>query len=66
MRKVNYKVRMADGTIFSTTSYKTARAEGNKILETYLTEEDIRDEKVKEAIKKRMEKVRKILVERRG
>lgn len=36
MRKLMYRVRRADGTEFHTPSYAEAKAEGNRIKETYL------------------------------
>lgn len=48
MRKVNYRVRKADGTEFHTTSYREATNGGNRIEETYLTEIDERTEEQKE------------------
>ena len=39
MRKVNYTVRQADGSKFNTTDYSKATADGNRIVEIFLTEE---------------------------
>lgn len=38
MRKVNYIVKRADGTKFTTTDYKVATTGGNRISKTFLTE----------------------------
>jgi len=66
MRKVNYKVRKADGTEFHTTSYREATNGGNRIEETYLTEIDERTEKQREQNKAHARKVQEILKAKRG
>ena len=45
MRKVNYIVKKADGTEFTTTDYKVATTGGNRIFKTFLTE--VKDENPK-------------------
>lgn len=66
MRTINYKVRTADGSIFSTTSYSVATEGGNRIVETYLTEVDLTPDKVKEARSKRVAKLNRIRKAKRG
>ena len=56
MRKLNYKVRKADGTEFHTTSYKEATENMNRIIETYLTPVDTKTKEEKEIIEKRLQK----------
>ena len=46
MRKVNYKVKRADGAEFCTTNYTEAKQNGN-IIKTYFTPVDERSEKEK-------------------
>lgn len=50
MRKVNYKVRQANGVEFCTTNYTEAKNNGN-IIETYFTPVEERTEKEKTIIK---------------
>ena len=45
MRKVNYIVKAVDGSEFTTTDYKVATTNGNRISKTFLTE--IRNENPK-------------------
>ena len=66
MRRVNYRVRTADGTEFHTTNYREATNGGNRIEETYFTEIDERTEKQKERAKKHAEKIHEILKVKRG
>ena len=66
MRAINYKVRTADGSIFSTTSYSVATESGNRIVKTYLTKVDLTPDKVKEARSKRVEKLNRIRKAKRG
>ena len=66
MRRVNYRVRKADGTEFHTTSYKEATNGGNRIEETYLTEIDERTEEQKERARAHARKIQEILKAKRG
>ena len=66
MKKVNYKVRKADGTEFHTTNYNEATNGGNHIKETYLTEIDERTEEQKEWALAHVRKIHKILKAKRG
>ena len=61
MRKVNYKVRRADGTEFHTTSYKEATGDGNRIEKTYLTKIDERTKEQKERAKRHARQIQEIL-----
>ena len=65
MRKVNYRVRKADGTEFHTTSYREATHGGNRIEETYLTKIDERTEEQKEQARARARKIQEILKAKR-
>ena len=65
MRKVNYRVRKADGTKFHTTSYREATNSGNRIEETYLTEIDERTEEQKERARAHARKIQEILKAKR-
>ena len=66
MKKVNYKVRKADGTEFHTTNYNEATNGGNRIKETYLTEIDERTEEQKERARAHAQKIQEILKAKRG
>ena len=66
VRRVNYRVRKADGTEFHTTSYKEATNCGNRIEETYLTEIDERTEEQKDRARARARKIQEILKAKRG
>lgn len=66
MRRVNYRVRKADGTEFHTTSYREATNGGNRIEETYLTEIDERTEEQKERARAHARKIQEILKAKRG
>ena len=66
MRRVNYRVRKADGTEFHTTNYKEAIDNGNYIKETYLTEVDEKTEKQKEQERIRAWRIQEILEAKRG
>ena len=66
MRTINYKMRTANGSIFSTTSYSVATEGGNRIVETYLSEVDMTPDKVKEARNKRIAKLNRIHNAKRG
>ena len=66
MKKVNYRVRKADGTKFHTTSYRESTNGGNRIEETYLTEIDERTEEQKERAKAHARKIQEILKAKRG
>ena len=66
MRRVNYRVRKADGTEFHTTSYREATNGGNCIEETYLTEIDEKTKEQKERARARARKVQEILKAKRG
>lgn len=57
MRRVNYRVKRADGTEFHTTSYIEANQDGNRIEETYLTTIDERTEEQKEKDREHARKV---------
>lgn len=65
MRRVNYRVRKADGTEFHTTSYREATNGGNRIEETYLTEIDERTEEQKERARVHARKIQEILKAKR-
>ena len=66
MRKVNYRVRKADGTEFKTTSYSEATNGGNRIIETYLTDIDETSEKQKKQMKAHTQKIQENLKRKRG
>ena len=66
MRKVNYRVRKADGTEFHTTSYREATDGGNRIEETYLTKIDERTEEQKERARAHARKIQEILKAKRA
>ena len=66
MRRVNYRVRKADGTEFYTTNYKEATDCGNYIKETYLTEINEKTEKQKERARIRAWRIQEILEAKRG
>ena len=66
MRRVNYRVRRADGTEFHTTDYKEATSGGNRIEETYLTKIDERTEEQKERAKVHARKIKEIFKAKRG
>ena len=66
MRRVNYRVRKADGTELHTTSYIEATNGGNRIEETYLTEIDERTEEQKERARAHARKIQEILKAKRG
>lgn len=66
MRRVNYRVRKADGTEFRTTSCGEATNGGNRIEETYLTEIDERTEEQKERARAHARKIQEILKSKRG
>lgn len=66
MRKVNYRVRKADGTEFHTTNYSEATNGGNRIEETYFTEIDERTTKQKERARDHARKIQEILKAKRG
>ena len=61
MRKINYRVRKADGTEFHTASYKEATNRGNHIIETYLTKIDERTKNQKERAKIHARQIHEIL-----
>lgn len=65
MRKVNYIVKQANGSKFNTTDYSKATADGNRIIETFLTEVDETTEKLREKAKTHAQKIRERL-ERTG
>lgn len=65
MRKVNYIVRQADGSMFGTTDYSKATADGNRIVETFLTEVDETTEEQRARAKAHAQKIRERL-ERTG
>ena len=65
MRKVNYTVRQADGSKFNTTDYSKATADGNRIVETFLTEVDETTEGQRARAKAHAQKIRERL-ERTG
>ena len=57
MRLLNYKVRRADGSEFSTTNYAVATSDGNKVLYSYFTQLDYLTEKERvyaEKVRKKM------------
>lgn len=56
MRVVNYKVARGNET-FVTTSYAEATANGNRIIDTFLTEFNEQSEKEKEYARKRARKI---------
>ena len=66
MRRVNYRVRKANGIEFHTTSYKEATNGGNRIEETYLTNVDERTEEQKERARAHAQKIQEILKAKRG
>ena len=66
MRRVNYRVRRADGTEFHTTDYTAATNDGNRIEETYLTEIDERTEEQEEWARAHARKIQEILKAKRG
>lgn len=66
MRKVNYRVKRADGTEFHTTSYNKATERGNRIEETYFTEVDERTEKQKKQAKEHARKMQEVLKAKRA
>ena len=66
MRRLNYRVRKADGTEFHTTSYREATDGDNRIEETYLTKIDERTEEQKEWARARAQKIQEILKAKRG
>lgn len=61
MRKVNYIVKQANGSKFNTTDYSKATANGNRIIETFLTEVDETTEKSREKAKTHAQKIRERL-----
>lgn len=61
MRKVNYIVKRADGTKFTTTDYKVATTDGNRIFKTFLTEIRNENSKVDEWNKKHAAKIKEVL-----
>ena len=63
MRRVNYRVKRADGTEFHTTSYIEANQDGNRIEGTYLT---TIDERTEEQMEKDREHARKVAEELRN
>ena len=65
MRKVNYTVRQADGSKFNTTDYSKATTDGNRIVETFLTEVDETTEEQQARAKAHAQKIRERL-ERTG
>ena len=65
MRRVNYRVRNADGTEFHTTSYREATNGGNRIEEPYLTEIDERTGEQKGRAKAHARKIQEILKTKR-
>lgn len=64
MRKINYEVRMADGSKVFTSDYEVAKT--GKIEKTVLTDIDLRSEKEKEIMRKHAERVQNILKAKRG
>lgn len=56
MRKLMYEVKKADGTVFTTSSYSEATAEGNKIKRDFLVPMDTTSEKQKEWMRKHAQK----------
>ena len=66
MRKVNYRVRKADGTEFHTTSYREATNSGDRIEKTYLTDTNERTEEQKERARAHARKIQEILKAKRG
>lgn len=58
MRRVNYRVEKANGTIFYTTDYTKATMPGNRIRDTFLTPVDLVSDKVKESYKIRIAKMK--------
>lgn len=66
MRRLNYRVRKADGTEFHTTSYKEATNGGNRIEETYLTKVDERTEEQKARARAHAQKIQEILKAKRA
>ena len=66
MRRVNYRVRRADGTEFHTTSYRDAIVDSNRIEEIYLTKIDERTEKQKERAKAHARQIQEILKAKRA
>lgn len=66
MKRINYRVRKADGTEFHTTNYSEATNCGNSIKETYLTEIDERTEEQKKRAKVHARKIQEILKAKRG
>ena len=60
MRKVNYRVRKADGTEFHTTSYSEATNGDNRIEEICLTKTDERTEEQKERAMAHVRKIQEI------
>ena len=64
MRKVNYIVKKADGTEFTTTDYKAATTGGNRISKTFLTEVKNENPDTEKWNKKHAEKIAETLAEK--
>ena len=66
MRRVNYRVRKADGTEFRTTSCGEATNGGNRIAEAYLTKIDERTGAQKQEAVEHALKVREAIAKRKA
>lgn len=65
MRRVNYIVKQANGSKFTTTDYSKATSDGNHIVETYLTEINDITEEQREAAREHARKYRGYLAQRK-
>ena len=64
MRKVNYIVKKNNGTKFTTTDYKLATTNGNRIFKTFLTEMKNENPKADEWNKNHAARIKEILSEK--
>lgn len=65
MRKVNYIVKQADGSRFTTTDYSKATENGNRIAETFLTEINETTEERRETAREHARKYRGYLAQKK-
>lgn len=65
MRRVNYIVKQANGSKFTTTDYSKATSDGNRIVETYLTEINDITEEQREAAREHARKYRGYLAQKK-
>lgn len=64
MRKVNYIVKAVDGSEFTTTDYKVATTDGNRIFKTFLTEIRNENPEVEKWNRKHAAQIQEVLSQR--